>query len=124
MTLLLTMASGLNVSLTQTCETRFPSDQPRYVLHGQRGTVPALRDEAHVSSADLGRGEPHRIPYPDDPLSDYTPEFQALATLIARGAEGPTSARSQRRTLAVVQAGYESAATGRPVVLAQRFPDV
>ena len=66
-TLLLTMADGLNVLLTQTCETRLPPDQPRCILYGGRGWV---------------------------------------------------------RTLAVVQAGYESAASGRPVPIPERFPRI
>jgi hypothetical protein len=36
-------------------------------------------------------------------------------------AVGPTTAESERRSLAVVQAGYESAACGQSVHLRERF---
>ena len=124
MTALLTMASGLSVTLTQTCETRFPPDHPRYVLYGERATVRATRHEAEVFSTDFDQSAPHRIPYPQDPLSDYALEFQAFAAFVARGVEGPTTGHSERRSLALVQAGYESAASGRPIVLRERFGDI
>ena len=123
-TLLLTMANGLHVTLTQTCETRFPPDQPPYVLYGERGTVRATREGVQIFSTDLDRDAPGCVPYPVSPLSDYALEFQAFAAFVARGLEGPTTGRSERRTLAVVQAGYESASSGMPVVLHERFPDL
>jgi hypothetical protein len=37
------------------------------------------------------------------------------------GAEGPTTGVVERRSLAVVEAGYESMARGEPIDLEQRF---
>ena len=121
-TLLLTMAGGVNVTLTQTCETSLPSDQPRYVLYGEQGTIHAGKDAVRLLGPDVDG--PDLIPYPLTPLSDYALEFQAFAAFVRRGIEGPTTGRSERRSLAVVQAAYDSAASGHPVVLAERFPGI
>jgi predicted dehydrogenase len=59
--------------------------------------------------------------YPAHPLSDYAQEIAAFADYVRRGVVGPTTGASERRSVAVVQAGYESAAHGRPVDLWERF---
>lgn len=59
--------------------------------------------------------------YPEQALSDYAQEMEAFADAVAGESSGLTDASSERRTLAVVQAGYESARSGKPVNLAERF---
>ncbi len=44
-----------------------------------------------------------------------------FAYYVLRGIEGPTSGRSERRSLAIMQAGYESAKSGEVVNLRERF---
>jgi len=124
MMLLLTTEQGLPVALTQTCESHLPPDQPRYVLHGEDGVVRATRHGLDISLAEPVAGAPGHIPYPEDDLSDYALEFRAFAAWVARGDEGPTTDRSERRSLAVVQAGYESAASGLPITIRERFGDI
>ena len=47
-----------------------------------------------------------------------------LADYVAGVAEGPTTGVSERRSLAIVQAGYESAQSGQAVNLTERFGDL
>lgn len=49
--------------------------------------------------------------------------IETFADYVAGVAVGPTTARSERRSLAIVQAGYESTNTSRPTVLRERFGD-
>ena len=49
---------------------------------------------------------------------------KAFADYIAGVSVGPTTGRSERRSLAIVQAGYESAQTGKPINLRERFGDI
>lgn len=53
--------------------------------------------------------------------ADAVAELDAFAEYVAGTGGALTDGRSERRTLAVVQAGYESARTGLPVSLRQRF---
>ena len=62
--------------------------------------------------------------YPGSELSDYALELKAFAASIRGTGGGPTTAVSELKTLAVVQAGYESAAGAGVVDLRQRFPDL
>ena len=50
--------------------------------------------------------------------------MEAFADYVAGVAVGPTTAHSKRRSLAIVQAGYESAETGRPINLRDRFGEL
>jgi predicted dehydrogenase len=54
-------------------------------------------------------------------LSEYALEIKAFAEYVLDGTDRPTTGRSERRSLAIVQAGYESAASGQPIVLLKRF---
>ena len=63
-------------------------------------------------------------PYPDAALSDYAMELDAFADYVTAGVSGPTTGYSERRTLSIVQAGYESMATGMPIDLCQRFGEL
>ena len=48
-------------------------------------------------------------------------ELAAFADCVADESVGPTTAESERRTLAIVQAGYESIEHGQAVNLRERF---
>ena len=63
-------------------------------------------------------------PYPEEPLSSYAHELKAFADYVAGVATGPTTGRSERRSLAVVQAGYESSKSGAPIDLNVRFGEL
>jgi predicted dehydrogenase len=58
--------------------------------------------------------------YAPPPLSSYALEMEAFARFVVDGT-GPTDGLSERRSLAIIEEGVESAATGRPVDLAERF---
>ena len=119
---LLTLASGLQVMVMQTCETRLLGDFEGYVLYGDAGCLRAGRDDYAVISGEATTPERHA--YPTEPLSDYAQELEAFADNVAGVAEGPTTAWSERRTLAIVQAGYESAASGQPIRVRDRFGEL
>jgi UDP-N-acetyl-2-amino-2-deoxyglucuronate dehydrogenase len=122
---LMTMASGIHVSVVQTCETRLPANLGGYTLHGERGSVRVGRDGIEVFGENIEPGqEPLIIPVPEDGLSDYAQEIEAFADYVSGVAVGPTTAESERRSLAVVQAGYESIESGVPVDLRKRFGDL
>lgn len=115
---LLTLESGVHVGLVQTPEVKLYGDLGGYVLHGDRGSIRAT--EAHFSVFNDARdGEEMR--YPEEALSSYALEMAAFVDCVERGVEGPTSGRMERRSLAVVEAGYESAVRGVPVDLRSRF---
>jgi predicted dehydrogenase len=120
MTGLLTMASGVHVSVVQTCETKLWGDLGGFVIHGDRGSVRASRKgyEVFESEQDV---EPRLLPYPEALLSSYAQEIGAFADYVAGISVGPTTAESERRSLAIVQAGYESAQSGKPIDLEDRF---
>ncbi len=117
----LTMESGIAVSIVQTAETRLFGNLGGYVIHGERGSVRASRDgyEVFVDGVD-----PETRPYPENPLSSYAREMEAFADYVSGDAEGPTTGRSERRTLAIIEAGYESARTGLPVNIRERFGEL
>lgn len=117
----LTLESGLVVWIVNTPETRFPPSRLGFQLYGDRGIVFGHPDGYTVHSDELGGGdEIVRFGYPPERLSSYALEMQAFADFVA-GDEGPTDGTSERRTLAVIEAGLESARSGRPVDLAERF---
>ena len=61
------------------------------------------------------------LTYPSNNLSAFAQEIENFADYVLEGIEGPTSGRSERRSLAIVQAGYESAKSGEVVNLRERF---
>ena len=115
---LLTLEDGLHVAIMQSCETALPPELAGYLLHGERGTLRAGRDGATLHRPGA---EPLALAYPAHPLSDYAQEIAAFMDYVQRDIAGPTTGASERRSVAVVQAGYESARHGRPVVLRERF---
>ena len=120
---LLTLASGAQVSVVQSCETRLKGPLRGYSIHGDQGSLQAWRDEGcEVFSPEFGNeDEPHHLDYPEDTLSSYAQEIEAFADYVAGLSVGPTTGESERRSLAIVQAGYESASSGVPVILEERF---
>jgi predicted dehydrogenase len=114
----LTLERGINMPIIQTCETRLTHNLAAYTLYGDKGSLRAAPDFCEIFTAD---GEPGRIPYPEAALSEYALEIEAFARYVAGDNSAPTHGRSERYSLAVVQAGYESAQSGLPVNLAERF---
>lgn len=119
----LTLASGLAISVVQTAESKLYGNLGGYVLHGDQGSVRAGRVGCEVYT-DVYADQPLRIAYPQAPLSDYAQEMEAFADYVSGLATGPTTGESERRSLAIIQAGYESAASGRPVRLHERFGEL
>jgi len=118
---LLTMDIGLPVSILQSREARLKAPLGGYLLHGDRGSLRASADGGcRVWPAE---GEPFEVALPSSSLSEYALELSAFADYVA-GAPGPTDGASERRSLAVVEAGYESAATGEKVELKKRFGEL
>lgn len=118
----ITLESGVNVMLTQTAETRMPAGFGKYLLYGDRGMINALPDRALFYGKDLKKGEgPEELAYPEEELSAYAQELAAFVDYAENGIEGPTTGVSERRSLAIVQAGYESAKTGKAINIKERF---
>jgi len=117
---LLTLESGVHVHVMQTAETKLYHNLGGYVLHGDRGSARATRKDCEIFD-EAHRDAPHTIHYPSEELSDYAQEMDAFADYVNDVAVGPTTAESERRSLAIVQAGYESARSGAPVHLPTRF---
>jgi predicted dehydrogenase len=117
---LLTFASGLHLSIMQSSETRLPGNLNGYIFHGETGSLRAGREGGELFTA-AGDDEPAWLDYPAETLSSYAQELAAFARYVAGAEPGPTTAASERRSLAVVQAGYESMQSGQPVHLPGRF---
>jgi len=120
---LLTTKGGFQVALLQTCEVRLKGKLGGYVVYGDRGSIWASEERCEVFSEELGE-QPMRINYPEATLSSYALEMNAFADYVTCSIEGPTTGRSERRSLAIVQAGYESVRSGQPVDLKARFGDL
>ena len=113
----LTLVSGVTVQLLQTAETKIPADLAGYVLHGDQGSLHAHASGCRVFVNDQN---PTTVTIPPLKYSEHAMELAAFADAVA-GVEGPTSGLAERRSLAVMQAGYESMASGQPVHLSTRF---
>ena len=120
---LFTLANGVNVSVLQTVELNLKDKLGGMVLHGDKGSVHAWETQYQLFSSS-GDSQPEIHDYPDAKLSDYALEVEAFADYINAVNEGVTTGYSERRTLAIVQAGYESAQSGVPIHLKQRFGDI
>ena len=117
----LTLENGVQVSVLQTPETKLYGDLGGYVLHGDAGSIRAWEAGYQAFSKEH---EGALMSYPAQGLSPFAQEIDAFADYVAKGIEGPTTGVSERRSLAVVQAGYESAETGKVVNLRERFSDL
>ena len=89
-----------------------------YTIFGDRGSLRANSDGCHFIDDD---GQQQLETYPQPERSEYAEELLAFATWVRSGEAGPTTGVSERRSLAIVQAGYESAASGEPIDLESRF---
>ncbi|MEM8533310.1 MAG: Gfo/Idh/MocA family oxidoreductase [Chloroflexota bacterium] len=119
---LLTFESGLSVSVVQTREAHVDGKLGGFILRGAHGTLHATSSGCMFWPSEMTpHVAPIPLPYPSDTLSSYAQEIAAFADYVAGRSVGPTTGESERRSLAVVQAGYESARTGQPVVLRERF---
>ena len=118
---LFTMAAGYQLAILQTAEVSMKAPLGGCVIHGDEGSIRAGSEGYEVHR---GEGEVQTISYPEEALSSYAAEFEAFADHVAGTAEGPTTGVGERRSLAVVEAGYESAISGKPVNLVERFGDL
>jgi UDP-N-acetyl-2-amino-2-deoxyglucuronate dehydrogenase len=118
---LFTLESGVQVWLVQSPETRLRGLLAGFRLYGVEGTVLGAEESYALLPNDDDMDSVAWQPYPEQALSSYALELEAFADYVAGVAVGPTTAESERRSLAVVQAGYESAACGQPVHLRERF---
>lgn len=121
---LMTLESGLSVSVLQTCESKVYSELSGYLLHGETGSMRATASGYWLYSDETASSPPVKQSFPASPLSDYALEMEAFADYVNGTATGPTTGESERRTLAIVQAGYESAQSGQPVHIAPRFGEL
>jgi predicted dehydrogenase len=64
------------------------------------------------------------VPYPPQEHSAFALELAAFAETVRGGMPGHTTGRGERRTLAVIEAGYESARTRQPVDVRERYPHI
>ncbi len=119
MSCLLEMDSGISIQLVQSCETAFSPDRSGTTVFGTDGTLFSGRNGFEVTQR--GSSNPEQIELPEQELSDYALEFKAFAEWIESGAVPPTTGRHERGSLAVIQAGYESADSGEPIELQNRF---
>jgi predicted dehydrogenase len=118
---LLTMRSGISISVLQTCETRLAAGMDGYRIYGERGVIRASSSDCEFIP-EHGPRRPHE--YEPEDLSEIAQGIRAFAAYVAGDAVGPTTGYSERRSLAIVQAGYESARTGAPVDLDERFGSI
>ncbi|MFW5737857.1 MAG: Gfo/Idh/MocA family protein [Spirochaetota bacterium] len=111
MTGVLTTTGGLAVSILQSCEAQVPPAFAGFVVHGESGSV-----HAHGEVIDILRpdGVERRNVSADGP-SAFVRELEAFADYVETGRAGPTTGAGERQSLAVVEAGYESARSGRSV---------
>jgi len=100
----LILENGLVVSLIQTTEIDF-GDVRTYDIYGSEASIAVNSKGYRLIESD----EAGDISFPSTGLSSYAREIRAFVANV-RGEElGPTTGRSELRTLAVVQAGYKSA---------------
>ncbi len=118
MSALFTMASGLNVSVVQSPETRFPGNTGGYLIHGESGSIRATTRSYEL----FAEGEdPAPRSYPSAVLDSYSLEFRAFVNYVHGDESVATTGLSERKTLAVIQAGAESAVTGQAINIEERF---
>jgi len=126
MTALLTLDDGTPVWLVQTPEVDMGPDQTTYQLWGDAGIATADRTGCTLKRGATTRGIPgvERIAFSSPGLSSYAVELEAFADMVDGRSIAPTSGRSERRSLAVIEAGYESRRSGLPVILRERYPEL
>lgn len=123
------LENGLAVHFVHTTETNIPTRFNGFQLYGEGGLVIGGRYGGYDQYLTPGDPQAPQAPpthhdYPNPGLSEYALELVAFARAVRGIDPGPTDGRSERRSLAVVEAGIESARTGRPVDLTMRFPEL
>jgi predicted dehydrogenase len=119
MAVLLTLTDGVPVWLAQTPEVPL-SDTGGVRIYGDQGVAIGSGDMLTVSRP----GESTWTETVTETRSSYALEIEAFANNVTGGRSGPTTGRSERRTLAVVEAALESARSGNPVTILERFPEL
>ena len=120
---LFTLETGVHLGILHSCELNLKGPLGGLMLHGDRGSIHA-REDGYIVYAGGSDGAPELRAYPAAPLSDYALELAAFADYVQHDIAGPTTGASERRTLSIVQAGYESIASGKPIALKARFGDI
>ena len=120
---LLSMEGGFQVWVLQTCEAKLTGELGGFVIHGDRGSIRASQSGCEVVSDEFEEGRVS-LQYPVSDLSDYAMEMEAFADQVSGVSEGPTTGESESRSLAIVQAGYESGENGQPVNLRERYGNI
>lgn len=108
----LVLRNGLTINLIQSSEVDF-GNLRTYAVHGSQGSLEANTKGYRL----LGSDRADFVPFPSGGLSSYALEIRAFAENVRGVAVGPTTGRSELRTLAVVQAGYQSAIDRSAVAL-------
>lgn len=114
----MTTVAGYQVSILQSREVHMKGGLRGITIYGDRGSVRTTETGYAVYGQDGLVGE-HA--WPEPALSDYAQEMDAFVRYVREGVAGPTSAESERRSLAVVEAGYASAETGQVVTIEEKF---
>lgn len=117
----LTTEAGFSITLVQSREVFLKGRLGGLILYGDRGSVRTDRDGYELFDAD-GQGE--RLEWPVSDLSDYALEMEAFVDAVSGDTWGPTTAESERRSLAVVMAGYESAEREERIRLSEAYGDL
>jgi predicted dehydrogenase len=118
----LCLENGVPLALAQTCESKPFHSVQGYKLFGDRGSLRAWGEGYETYLHEKRTSSPQPIEaYPEAKLTPYAREMEAFADYVDGSHVGPTTGESERRSLAVVEAGYLSARTGKPVDLASRY---
>jgi predicted dehydrogenase len=127
MSAFLEMESGISAWFTQTTETNIPTRLRGFQLYGERGVVVGGRHggyDLYLTEDDQDAALVHQ-PYPgEDGLSEYALELDAFADTVRGRAVGPTTGRAELWSMAVLEAGLESARARRPIILRDHFPEL
>ncbi|MGD8236989.1 MAG: Gfo/Idh/MocA family oxidoreductase [Armatimonadota bacterium] len=122
MSLLLRLANGCAVHLVQTAESKARGHAGGYTVYGTEAVLRAYDDRIEVLSDDPSAAQV--LACPTQSLSSFAEEIRAFAAFVETGTPGPTTGEGELRSLAVVEAGYESMRSGMPVELPERYPDL
>ena len=118
-----TLESGVPLSILHSCELELKGSVGGLWLHGDRGTIHAHED-GYLLYSQGDKSAPAKQRYAAAALSEYALELCAFADYVEDEKPGPTSGVSERRTLSIVQAGYESIESGLAIDLYERFGEL
>lgn len=111
--------SGICVSVLHTCESQLRGPFEGVTLYGSAGVVHAGADGYRVEVFSKGGANVEHATYPDLGATSHALVMRAFVECVAGDTTGPTSAASEARSLAVVEAGYESIRSGEVVAVTQ-----